>query len=278
MTNKILVIGGKGKTGRKVAERLTELNQIVRIGSRSESPAFDWQDQSTWNEVLKDMDMVYITFQPDLAVPGALEAIESLVKEAKKCSIKKLVLLSGKGEREAELCEQVVIHSGLDYCIIRATWFNQNFSESFFLDPILAGHVALPRAEAKVPYVDTDDIADVAVSCLLNDEHNDSIYELTGPQTFTFEQVIREIAMASGREIQFQSISLEAYASMLKEFEVPEDYIWLVNYLFTEVLGDEKVSLITNDIEKVLGRKPKEFSEYVKETASTGVWNQLINT
>ena len=164
MTNKILVIGGTGKTGRKVAERLTKLDQIVRIGSRSESPSFDWQDPSTWPAALEGMDKVYITFQPDLAVPGALEAIEGLTKEAKRSGIKKLVLLSGKGEREAELCEQVVIHCGIHFTIVRASWFNQNFSESFFLDPIVAGHVALPQAQAKVPYVDTDDIADVAVA------------------------------------------------------------------------------------------------------------------
>lgn len=275
MKDNILVLGGKGKTGRKVAERLTKLDHIVRNGSRSERPSFDWQDQSTWSAALKGMDKVYITFQPDLAVPGALEAIEGLTKEAKRSGIKKLVLLSGKGEREAELCEQVVIHSGIDYTIVRASWFNQNFSESFFLDPIIAGHVALPQAEAKVPYVDTDDIADVAVEALLNEEHNGQIYELTGSRLLTFKEVIEEISMATGRNIVFTSISLNAYTKMLEEFELPEDYIWLINYLFTEVLGDTRNSVVTNDIEKVLGRKPKDFSEYVQEVAATGIWKSV---
>ena len=276
MKNKILVIGGKGKTGRKVAECLTKHDQIVRIGSRSESPSFDWQDPSAWSAALEGMDKVYITFQPDLAVPGALEAIEGLTKEAKRSGIKKLVLLSGKGEREAELCEQVVIHSGIDYTIVRASWFNQNFSESFFLDPIIAGHVALPQAEVKVPYVDTDDIAEVAVAALLHEEHNGQIYELTGSELLTFKEVIEQISMATGRNIGFTSISLNAYTKMLEEFKVPEDYIWLINYLFTEVLGDTRNSVVTNDIEKVLGRKAKDFSEYVLETAATGVWNPKL--
>lgn len=275
-TERILVLGGKGKTGRKVAERLTKLDQIVRIGSRSENPAFDWQDQSTWDAALEGMDKVYITFQPDLAVPGALEAIEELTKKAKRNGIKKLVLLSGKGEKEAELCEQVVIHSGIDHTIVRASWFNQNFSESFFLDPILAGHVALPQAEAKVPYVDTDDIADVTVAALLDERHNGQIYELTGPRLLTFEDVIQEISLATGRNITFTAISLNAYVKMLEELEVPSDFIWLINYLFTEVLGDEQNSVVTNDIEKVLGRKPKDFLEYVSETEGTGIWNPKI--
>lgn len=276
MKNNILVLGGNGKTGRRVVQRLKKLDQNVRIGSRSENPNFDWENPETWSAALEGMDKVYITFQPDLAVPGALEAIEGLVKEAKRKEVKKLVLLSGKGEREAELCEQVVINSGIDYTIVRASWFNQNFSESFFLDPILAGHIALPQANAKVPYVDADDIADVAVAVLMNDKHNGEIYELTGSRFLTFEEVINEIAEASGRDIEFTAISLPAYTKMMEEHGIPSDYIWLINYLFTEVLGNDDNQVITDGIEQVLGRKPKDFSDYVKETAATGIWNQTV--
>ena len=277
MKNNILVIGGTGKTGRKVAERLTQKNQNVRIGSRNGHPVFDWEDSATWPAALAGMDKVYITFQPDLAVPGALAAIEGLTQVALKSGVQKLVLLSGKGEREAELCEQVVMQSGIDYTIVRATWFNQNFSESFFLDPILAGQVALPQATAKVPYVDTDDIADVALEALLNDQHNGQIYELTGPRTWTFPEVVQEIATATGREISFTAISLSDYKQMLEEFQLPAAYVWLINYLFTEVLGNEQNAIVTHDIEKVLGRKPKDFSEYVREVAAMGIWNPMVN-
>ncbi|PWL38880.1 NmrA family transcriptional regulator [Flagellimonas aquimarina] len=269
----ILVIGGTGKTGRKVANRLIEAGHNVRIGSRSANPAFDWENSETWSDSLQGMDKVYITFQPDLAVPGALEKIEELVKQAKYNDIKKLVLLSGKGEREAELCEQVVIHSGIDHTIVRASWFNQNFSESFFLEPILNGFVALPQAEAKVPYVDTDDIADVAVEALLNDEHNGKIYQLTGPTLYTFKEVVQEISNATGRDIAFTPIALPAYKKVMEQQGVPADVIWLIDYLFSEVLGNPKNSEVTNDIEKVLGRKPKDFQQYVQETISTGIWN-----
>lgn len=271
--NNILVIGGTGKTGQKVVKRLSEAGHNVRIGSRSATPAFDWENPETWSQSMEGMDKVYITFQPDLAVPGALEAIEELTKKAKQSNVKKLVLLSGKGEREAELCEQVVIHSGLDYTIVRASWFNQNFSESFFLEPILEGFVALPQAEAKVPYVDTDDIADVAVAALLGEEHNGKIYQLTGPRQLTFKEVIQEISDAIGRAIAFTPIALPAYTQVMKQQGVPADFVWLIEYLFSEVLGNPNNAEITHDIEKVLGRKPKDFSDYVKETAATGIWN-----
>uniref|UniRef100_UPI00404B955B SDR family oxidoreductase n=1 Tax=Fulvivirga sp. TaxID=1931237 RepID=UPI00404B955B len=275
MKNNILVIGGTGKTGRKVVEKLNELDYPVRVGSRSASRPFDWNDQTTWANALEGIEKMYITYQPDLAVPGALDAIEDLIKLAKRSGVKQAVLLSGKGEREAELSEQVVIHSGLDYTIVRASWFMQNFSESFFLDPIIAGHVALPKAETKVPYVNTDDIADVVVEALTNEKHNGQLYELTGPRVLTFEEVTREIAAAADRELQFTPISMDAYVNMLKQANVPDDYIWLINYLFTEVLDAESNNVITGDIEKVLGRKPKEFSEYAQETAKSGVWNKV---
>ncbi|TXN38365.1 NAD(P)H-binding protein [Flagellimonas hymeniacidonis] len=276
MKSNILVLGGKGKTGRRIVKRLQNLEHNVRIGSRSESPAFDWDNPEGWSAALDGMEKIYITFQPDLAVPGALEAIEGLVTIARRKNIKKLVLLSGKGEREAELCEQVVINSGIDYTIVRASWFNQNFSESFFLESILGGHVALPQAEVKVPYVDAEDIADVAVEVLLNDEHNGQIYELTGSRLLTFKEVVAEIAQATSREIAFTSISLEAYVKAMEEQGVPSDYVWLINYLFTEVLGKESNQVITYDVEKVLGRKPIDFSDYVKKAAATGVWNQTV--
>lgn len=275
MKNKsnILVIGGTGKTGRKVVQSLEALNQNVRVGSRNANLAFEWENPETWAAVLEGIDKMYLVFHPDLAVPGALEAIEGITKQAKRSGVKKVVLLSGKGEREAELCEQVVIHSGLDYTIVRASWFNQNFSESFFLDPILEGFVALPQAEVKIPFVDTGDIADVVVEVLLHDDHNGKIYQITGPRQLTFKEAIGEISEAIERPITFTPITIQAYGEVMRNQGVPADFVWLVEYLFTEVLGNPKNSEITNDVEKVLGRKAKDFSEYISETRATGIWN-----
>ncbi len=274
--NKILVIGGTGKTGRKVVEGLKQQNQNVRVGSRSKDPVFNWDDPTTWPKALAGMDKVYIVYYPDLAVPGALEAIKGLIEEAKKAGVKKAVLLSGKGEKEAERCEQVVANSGLDYTLVRASWFNQNFSESFLLEPILAGHVALPMPHAKIPFVDTGDIAEVVVKVLLDDAHNGKTYEITGPKVLTFEEAVKEIAVGTGKTINYQAVSLEAYNSMMKAAGVPADYIWLFDYLFREVLSKDENQVVTGDVEKVLGRKATDFGEYVQATVRTGVWDQSI--
>lgn len=273
MKKKILVLGSNGKTGRRVAARLENNPEVeIRLGSRNEKIPFDWENPETWQNVVKDIDTVYITFQPDLAVPFAAEAIENFTKLATESGVQKIVLLSGRGEKEAQVCEEIVKKNAKNWIIIRASWFNQNFSESFFLDPILYGVVALPRAEALEPFTDADDIADVVTAALLDENHNGKTYELTGPRLLTFKDAVNEIANASGKNIAFQGLSLEEYTQMLKEYQVPDDHIWLVNYLFEQVL-DGRNSTVTSDIEKVLGRKPKDFSAYAEETAKTGIWN-----
>ena len=274
-TRKVLVLGATGKTGRKVAERLDKKGHEVRTGSRSASPAFDWEDSSTWSKAVEGMDTVYIAFQPDLALPGAKEAIEGFTHVAVDAGVQKLVILSGRGEKEARECEDIVIHSGVDWAVIRCDWFNQNFSESFLLEPVLAGHLALPRAETKIPFIDTDDIADVAVEAITKEEHTNKVHELTGARLLTFRDVASEISKATGREIAFQSISLEQYTTMMEEHNVPKPFIKLVNYLFSELL-DGRNAHITDAVEKVLGRKPKDFSEYARETAAAGIWDPVM--
>jgi uncharacterized protein YbjT (DUF2867 family) len=274
-TQKILVLGANGKTGSRVIERLQNNKNVeIKIGSRTAKISFDWENPETWNAVLTGTDAVYITFQPDLAVPSAAEIIQKFTFLASKLGVQKMVLLSGRGEKEAQVCEEIVKNTAKNWTIVRASWFNQNFSESFFLDPILAGFVALPRAEALEPFTDANDIADVVTECLLQVKHNGQTYELTGPELLTFPQAVAKIAAASNKKIEFQPLSLEEYTQMLQEYQVPEDHIWLINYLFEQVL-DGRNSSVTNDIEKVLGRKATDFSAYAKEAAKTGIWNTV---
>jgi uncharacterized protein YbjT (DUF2867 family) len=276
-TTKILVLGANGKTGRRVLERLENNADVeVRAGSRSAAIPFDWEKPETWQAALEDIDAVYISYQPDLAIPSATTAIQLFSGLATQMGVQKMVLLSGRGEKEAQVCEEIVKTNAKKWTIVRASWFNQNFSESFFLEPILAGYVALPRAEALEPFTDADDIADVIVASLLDEKHNEQTYELTGPRLLTFKGVIAEIAKATDREITFQELTLDEYIQMLREYQVPEDHIWLVNYLFEQVL-DGRNSSITADIEKVLGRKAKDFSTYALVTAKNGVWNQTVS-
>lgn len=269
----ILVIGGTGKTGRRVLEKLRESgHQRVRSAARSVEPPFDWDNPSTWEATLTNVDAVYITYSPDLAVPASSAAISSFTSLASSLGVKKMVLLSGRGEREAQVCEEIVKATAREWTILQASWFNQNFSEGFFLDSILSGHFAAPRADTPEPFIDADDIADVVVECLLTEKHNFKTYQLTGPRLLTFRQAVDEIARATGRNITFEELTVDEYTNLLRSYQLPEDYIWLVSYLFTEVL-DGRNSSVRNDLEQILGRKGKDFATYASEISRRNVWN-----
>ena len=189
-----LVLGGTGKTGRRVAQRLVARGVPTRVGSRSGEPPFDWEDEATWAPALQDVESVYISYYPDVAIPGAVEAVRSFAELAVGEGVRRLVLLSGRGEEEAQRAERVVQEMGVEWTVVRCSWFNQNFSENYLLEPILSGKVVLPAGDVPEPFVDADDIADVAVAALTEEGHAGEIYELTGPKLLTFAEAIAEIS------------------------------------------------------------------------------------
>ena len=270
-TGPVLVLGGTGKTGRRIVSRLKRRGIETRIGSRSASPAFDWQDPDGWDATLKGAYSVYISYTPDLAVPAAKEAILELVHRAKAHGVKHLVLLSGRGEPDAQACERIVQESGIDWTIVRASWFNQNFSEGEFLQLVLSGNITLPVGHVREPFIDADDIADVAVAALTETGHAGEVYEVTGPRLMTFEDVARDIANASGRPVKFVRIPSEDFLQGLRQAGAPDDQIWLLDYLFTNVL-DGRNAHLTDGVQRALGRSPKDFSEFAREMAATGLW------
>jgi uncharacterized protein YbjT (DUF2867 family) len=270
-----LVLGGTGKTGRRVAERLSAAGVPVRLGSRSAEPAFDWEKPETWAPTLEGVSSAYISYYPDLAVPGAVDVVGSFANLAVKEGVPRLVLLAGRGEEETERAEQAVRDSGADLTIVRATWFMQNFSEDYMIEHILAGAIALPAGDTPEPFVDADDIADVAVAALTDDRHVGQLYELTGPRLLTFADAAAEISNATGRDIPYVPVSIEEHAAVAAEQGVPADVIELLTYLFSEVL-DGRNAHVTDGVQRALGREPRDFRDFACDAAATGVWNAPV--
>jgi uncharacterized protein YbjT (DUF2867 family) len=271
-TKPTLVLGGTGKTGRRVVERLTGRGLPVRVGSRSGKPPFDWDDQATWAPALDGVGSVYLTYYPDLALPGAVEATRSFAELAVRSGVPRLVLLSGRGEPEAERAEQAVRDTGADPTILRSTWFMQNLSEDYMLEHVLSGEIRLPAGEVPTPFLDADDIADVAVAALTDERHVGQLYELTGPRSLTLVEVAAEIGEATARAVRYTPVSLEQHAVEAAQHGVPADAIELLTYLFSEVV-DGRNSDTTDGVRRALGREPRDFADYARQTAASGVWN-----
>ena len=268
----VLVLGATGKTGRRIVSSLENLGVPVRLGSRSASPSFDWNDSATWDACLAGVTRIYINYAPDLAMPGATRAVSELARRARAAEVKHLVLLSGRGEEEAQACEAIIQVSGIDWTIVRASWFNQNFSEGAFAEMVQAGQITLPDVATPEPFVDVDDIAEVAVVALTQPGHAGEIYEVTGPRMLTLADVAEELSNATGRTIAYTPVPHDAFVQSVAESGAAQDVLWMLDYLFATVL-DGRNAYITDGVQRALGREPKDFADYSREVASTGLWN-----
>lgn len=271
MTKPILIVGGRGKTGSRVADRLEALGLPVRLASRS--TGFDWTDRGTWAAALEGARSVYLTYYPDIAIKGAADAIGAIAELALSLGVKRLVLLSGRGEAEAQWAEEQLIASGADWTIVRASWFNQNFDEGQFLDMVLGGEVALPVDAVGEPFIDCDDIADVVVAALTHERHIGEVYEVTGPRLLTFREAVEEINLASGHNVQFRTMPAHEFLDWLASSDVPDEIAGLLEELFSEVL-DGRNEVLTDGVQRALGREPKDFADFARAAATKGAWRK----
>lgn len=272
---RVLVLGGTGRTGRRVAAGLGAKGISVRVGSRGATPPFDWNDEAGWDACLDGVDATCISYAPDLAMPGATDAVRAFVDRATQRGVQRLVLLSGRGEPEAQACEGIVQGSGVEWTVVRASWFFQKSSEGAFTEMVLTGRITLPAGAVAEPFVDVDDIAEVAIAALSESGHGGEVYEVTGPRLPTFSEVASELTGVNGREIDFIEVPHDAFIEGAKQVGSPQDVVWMLDCLFATVL-DGRNAHITDGVQRALGREPKDFLAYAGDAAATYVWNVAL--
>ncbi|BFM51378.1 NAD(P)H-binding protein [Marinomonas sp. THO17] len=267
----IAVIGAQGKTGTRVMARLKAKGMSTRGLSRHSEVVFDWANPSTWAPALSGVKAIYVTYYPDLAVPQATEDMTTFVEVAKQVGIEHLVLLSGRGEEGAQRAEQVVMKSGLKWNVVRASWFMQNFRESFMAQGIASGDLILPKPNAMEPFIDVEDIADVVVAALTQAHLQDQLLEVTGPELLSFATCVEKISKITGRTIGFTPVPVEAYLAGAKQQGLPDEMAWLIKELFVNVLDGRNEST-TDTVRQVLGRPARNFDQYLAAQQDTSIW------
>ncbi|MER6995655.1 NmrA family NAD(P)-binding protein [Streptomyces sp. NPDC000410] len=268
----VLVTAATGKTGRRVAERLAQRGVTVRAGSRKGEVPFDWEDRATWGPALRGADAAYVTYYPDLAGPGAVDAMRDLGWLAAENGVRRLVLLSGRGEPQAVHAEDALRAAGVPVTVVRAAFFAQNFSEGVMALDVVAGEIPFPAGTTAEPFLDVDDLADVVVTVLTEDGHEGLTHELTGPRLLTFDDAAAELAAATGREVRYAATSRDEYIAMLRQFDFPAaDAAWLTDLFL--MLMDGHNAQLTDGVERVLGRAPKDFGAFAKDAAASGAWS-----
>ncbi|WP_150238766.1 Rossmann-fold NAD(P)-binding domain-containing protein [Nocardiopsis quinghaiensis] len=272
-TEHVLVTGGTGMTGRRVTHLLRERGAGIRVGSRSGSPRFDWHDRATWDPALEGITSVYLCYHPDLGFPGADETVAAFAARAARHGVRRMALLSGRGEPGSERAERAVRSEFPDLTVLRCAVFAQNFSESFLHGPALEGTVALPAPDAPEPFVDLDDVAEVAARALTEDGHAGELYELTGPGAVTFAEATGVLGRAAGRTVVYQEVSAEDFVAGAVAAGVPGDVAQGLADLLGEILDGRNVEP-ADGVERALGRPATGFDEYARRAGAAGAWKR----
>jgi uncharacterized protein YbjT (DUF2867 family) len=274
-----LILGATGKTGRRIVRRLRAAGHSVRTASRSGSDvAVDLGDPATWPAALDGVTAVYL-LEPVLQPVQDRDArIPKFVTEATSAGVRRLVLLSAHGVGEADddhplkSAERAVRGSGVGWTILRPDWFAQNFSESFWKPWVLSGTLAVPTGDGRTPFVDAEDIAEVAADALTDDRHSGRIYQLTGPRAISFAEAAELIGKATGRTIRHVDVTAEAFAERLAANGVHPAAAHMLAGLLEDIRDDRRAA-VSDGVESALGRPATPFEDYVAEAAAAGHWD-----
>ncbi|MER5470563.1 NAD(P)H-binding protein [Streptomyces sp. NPDC002685] len=266
----VLVTGATGRTGSRVAQAARAAGLTVRAGSRGEG--FDWEDASTWAGVLRGADAAYLVYPTDVGSPAATEAVGALAREAVGLGVRRLVLLSSRGEDRARPTEEALRTSGADWTIVRASWFTQNFSEGPLVEGLRHGELVFPAGEVREPFIDVRDIADVVVAALTGgDRYTGQELAITGPRLLTFREAVAEISRATGEELAYTPVTARQYGDTLAGFGVPAEEVEFLVELFESLL-DGRNAHLSDGVQEILGRAPRDFTDFAREAAAAGVW------
>ncbi|QKW09979.1 NAD(P)H-binding protein [Streptomyces sp. NA04227] len=267
----VLVTSATGKTGRRVVEAATTAGFTVRAASRKGPVVFDWHDPATWPGALEGAEAAYLCFPPDIGHPAAAGAIGALARQAVTLGVRRLVLLSARGEQQALPAEEALTSSGADWTVVRASWFAQNFSEGPLLDAVRAGELVFPAGEVREPFLDTRDLAEVVVAAFRDPGLVGRVVEIGGPRLLSFRDAVAEIAAASGNPVSYVPVPPHEYGEQLRGFGVPEEEVGFLIELFGDLL-DGRNAHLSDGLRQVLGHEGRDFAAFAKEHAAEGVW------
>ncbi|MER7743075.1 NAD(P)H-binding protein [Streptomyces sp. NPDC096538] len=266
----LVVTGASGRTGSRVARAAEAAGVTVRPASRA--TGFDWEDRSTWADVLRGADAAYVVHPADVGAPGTAEAVGALADVALGLGVRRLVLLSARGEDQALATEEALRASGADWTVVRAAWFAQNFGEGPLARELRGGELVFPAGEVAEPFVDVRDIAEVVVAALADGErYAGRTLSVTGPRLLTWAEAVAEIAAATGRPLTYRAVPVDTYREALEGFGLPGEEAAFLTDVFATLL-DGRNARVEDGLRQVLGRQPRDFADFIREGAAAGTW------
>jgi len=268
----VLVTGGTGKTGRRVAEQLSAAGADVRVASRGGPQPFDWSNPDTWGAALEGVSAVYLV--PPPAAGDASATMIALVQAAMARGARCFVLLSGspifEGGPGVGQTHLWLRENAADWAVLRPSWFMQNFTEGQHLAAIREeGAIYSATEDGRIPFIDADDIAASAVAALTAPAPLNRDFILTGPEPISYDEVARHMSEAAGGPITHRRVSAEDLAAWYRSIGRPALLAQMMGMMDTMIAGGAE-DRVTGAVLELTGRPPKDFSAFAK--ANGALW------
>lgn len=271
-----LVTGGTGKTGRHVVDRLVAGSTPVRIASRTPGAVpdgatavrFDWDDPTTHDAALDGVETAYLVAPALVLDPSPV--MVPFVERARAAGVQRMVLLSANGMEQAppdfglNAVQQALVTSGAQWAALQPTWFLQNLTEGFLAPGIARDTLAFPGGGGRNAWIDTRDIADVAVAALHGKA--DGVLLLTGPELLSFADLAAEISRVGGREVRYDDQAPEELAAVLAGAGFPDDYAGLMQQL-AAAIRDGHAEQLSTTVQDVTGRPARTLRQFTDDHA-----------
>jgi uncharacterized protein YbjT (DUF2867 family) len=268
----VLVLGGTGKTGTRVARRMTELGHAVRTAARNGADVrFDWDDPATHRPALDGADRVYLV--PPVMRTRFAAQVAAFLDLAEAARVRHVTYLSAYGIemappevalRAVEL--DLIGRTSMSHSILRPAWFMQNFSETF-LKPI-DGAISVPTGDGGEAFVDAEDIAAVAAATLADSgSHAGAEYAPTGPDRLTIREAAGAIGTMTRQALRHVDVDRRAWVEGVIASGVPAEYGEMLT-LLTETVASGRGSQPNDDVRAVTGAPPTSFAEFARRSES----------
>ncbi|WP_171180865.1 ergot alkaloid biosynthesis protein [Ruegeria sp. HKCCD8929] len=277
MTKTVLVTGGTGKTGSRVAEQLRAESVVPLIGTRSpqnESDVrFDWKDPSTFADAFESVEAVYLVAPTDTV--ESLGAMRAGLEAALAAGVNRFVLLSASSLEEGGPMMGAV-HAWLrsnvpEWAALRPTWFMQNFSELQHRDPIRdQSAIYTATGDGRVGFIDANDIAACATAILVAPSVDNTDYILTGPEAISYDVVAETLSSHLGRQITHHRLTVDGLAERHQDHGLPKQYAKTLATMDGAIAGGSE-DRVTDHVPQLTGRAPTSFAEFVQK--NLGAWS-----
>ena len=275
MAGKILVLGSNGTIGSKVVRALVARGEAVKAASRkatavdgAQAVAFDYEEAATFGPALDGVDRLFVLTPAGYLDPVGL--VGPIVTAAAARGIK-IVLMTVIGVdaddsipyRQLELQLE---KSGTPFVILRPNWFSDNF-QSYWIEGIRHGAIAVPAAEGRTSFIDTRDIAESVVAALTSEAFNGRAFNLTGPEALSYGEAAAILSRVAGKPIAYTPVDDETFIGILVGAGVPDDYARFLASIFHPV-REGWVANPAGDVKALTGHAPRSLETYARDNVA----------